>query len=97
MADMAKRSFTQEQKQQALLKLEAGCTVRDVSREYGVSVRTLYRWRASVAQKQHLTGDSKRLRLLEAKHRQLQEQFAELSLDYITLRVALMKDVTRDC
>jgi len=97
MANMAKVTFTRATKERALLRLDAGCTVRDVSRQHGVSVRTLYRWRASGVRKQQVTDGGERLRLLELKYRRLQKQFAELVLDYVTLRVALMKDVKGDC
>jgi hypothetical protein len=97
MASMARLTFTQEKKERALLRLEAGCAFKDVSCEFGVSVRTLYRWRTNTAQKQECTEDRERLRCLEAQHRRLQKQFAELSLDYITLRAALMKEVRGDC
>lgn len=97
MASMARSTFTRAKKERALLRLDAGCTVRDVSREHGVSVRTLYRWRANRGRKQHVPEGGERLRSLEAKHRRLQKQYAELALDYVTLRVALMKDVKGDC
>lgn len=97
MASMAKLTFTRATKERALLRLDAGCTVKDVSREHGVSVRTLYRWRADVVRRKRLTDGDEQLRSLEAKHRRLQKQFAELALDYVTLRVALMKDVKGDC
>jgi hypothetical protein len=38
-----------------------------------------------------------RLRALEIEHRRLRQRFAELTLDYATLRAALMKDVIGDC
>lgn len=95
MAGMAKGIFNRMQKKEALLKLSAGRAVRVISREYGISTRTLYRWRVSLARGQEPTGA--RLRLLEEEHRRLQKQFAELTLDYTTLRAALLKDVKGDC
>ncbi len=92
---MAKLAFTRNQKMEALSKLNAGCTARGISREHGVSVRTLYRWRANLGGERLSPKDQ--LRVLEAKHRQLQNRFAELVLDYTTLRVALMKDAKGDC
>jgi len=97
MASMARVTFTQATKERALLRLDAGCTVRDVSRQHGVSVRTLYRWRANAVRKQQETEGGERGHSLQAKYRRLQQQFAELFLDYVTLRIALMKDVKGDC
>lgn len=95
MAEVAKHAHTHSQIKVALSKLEAGCSARAVSREYGISLRTLYRWRANEGSKPRRPED--RLRSLEAEHRRLQQQFAELALDYSTLRAALMKDVKGDC
>ena len=94
---MAKIIFSRDQKQEALLKLKEGSKARDVSREHGVSVRTLYRWQSSMLRKHRLEEESQRLRSLEAEHRRLQQRFAELALDYTTLRAALVKDAIGDC
>jgi tetrahydrodipicolinate N-succinyltransferase len=97
MASVAKCTPTPGQTRKAVLKLQTVSSVRDVFRGHGVSLRTVYRWRANVVLKQQRTEDVERLRSLEAKHRRLQRQYAELALDYVTLRVALMKDVKGDC
>jgi transposase-like protein len=76
-------------------ELRDGRTIRDISHTYGISTRTLYRWRAKLVVEQQSARE--RLRSLEAEHRLLQKQFAELTLDYTTLRVALMRDVKGDC
>lgn len=78
-----------------LLKLDAGGRARDISREHGVSVRTLYRWRADLKVNRQPTPEQ--WRLLELEHQQLKERFAELVLDYTTLRAALVRDVKGDC
>lgn len=97
MAAMAKCTLTREQKQKVLLQLNAGCRARDISREHGISVRTLYRWRANVMRGEQRVDSRERLRVLEIEHRRLRQRFAELTLDYATLRAALMKDVIGDC
>ena len=38
-----------------------------------------------------------RLRSLENENRRLKSKFAELALDYTSLRAALVKDVKREC
>lgn len=94
---MAKIIFSRDQKQEVLLKLSEGHKAREVSREHGVSVRTLYRWRSNMLRELQPKDESRRLRSLEAEHRRLQQRFAELSLDYTTLRAALVKDPIGDC
>ena len=76
-------------------ELSAGRTVKEVSRRYNVSIGTLYRWRAGLEQKPQPAKT--RLRVLEAEHRRLKQQLAELRLDYSILRAALLKDVKGDC
>lgn len=77
-------------------ELDAGRPAGEVSRRYGVSISTLYRWRAKFARERQMENKT-RLRALEDEHRQLKKQFAELTLDYATLRAALIRDVRGDC
>lgn len=77
-------------------ELDAGRPAGEVSRRYGVSISTLYRWRAKFARERQRENKT-RLRALEDEHRQLKKQFAELTLDYATLRAALIRDVRGDC
>lgn len=93
---MSKLRLSPNQIKAALSELAAGRTVLEVSREHGVSPKTLYRYRAQFTNGQHL-DEKERLRLLEAEHRRLKKQFAELTLDYATLRAALVGDVMGDC
>ena len=78
-------------------ELDAGEMAADVSRRYGVSIRTLYRWRVKCADVKQPAADSWRLRSLEDENQRLKRQFAELTLDYATLRAALIRDVRGDC
>ena len=81
-------------------ELDAGQMAGEVSRRYGISISTLYRWRAKFANEPRpddKAGDKERLRSLEDEHRRLKQQFAELTLDYATLRAALIRDVRGDC
>ena len=78
-------------------ELDAGEMAADVSRRYGVSISTLYRWRVKRANEQQPASDGQRLRLLEDENQRLKQQFAELTLDYVTLRSALIRDVRGDC
>jgi putative transposase len=98
MAVMSKRRFTQDQIKAMVSELDAGQVAGEVSRRYGISISTLYRWRAKFANERQPDEDEKeRLRSLENEHRRLKQQFAELTLDYATLRAALIRDVRGDC
>ena len=93
---MSKLRLSQNQIKAALSELAAGRTVREVSREYAISPNTLYRWRAKLANAQQ-SDEKERLQLLVAENRRLKKEFAELTLDYATLRAALIRDVMGDC
>lgn len=93
---MSRLRFTQDQRVTIVLELTGGRPAREVSRRYGVTIRTLYRWRAKCANQREVE-EKERLRSLEAEHRRLKKQFAELTLDYATLRAALIRDVQGDC
>ena len=87
---MAKSRFTPNQIMAVVLEINAERRPKDVARKYGVSPTTLYRWRAKLEDKANPPGD--RVRLLENENRQLKSKFAELKLDYYSLRAALIKD-----
>ncbi len=92
---MPKCNLTGDQMKAVVSELAAGRAVREVSRRYHVSTGTLYRWRAALERKPQPART--RLRVLEAEHRRLKQQLAELRLDYSILRAALLKDVKGDC
>lgn len=96
MAVMPKPRFTRDQIKVMVSELNSGHMAGEVARRYGISISTLYRWRAKFADGQQ-PDDKERLRSLENEHRRLKKQFAELTLDYATLRAALIRDVRGDC
>ena len=96
MAVMPKLRFTRDQIRVMVTELEAGQMAGEVSRRYGISISTLYRWREKFANERQL-DDKERVRSLEDEHRRLKKQFAELTLDYATLRAALIKDLRGEC
>lgn len=69
--------------------------LKALARKHGVSRATLHRWKLQVADDQQLARE--RLRSLEVEHRRLKSKFAELSLDYLSLRAALVEDVNKEC
>lgn len=96
MVLMSKLRPSQNQIEAVLSELVAGRTVREVSREHGISKNTLYRWRTKVTNGQQPNG-SARPHSLEAENRRLKKKLAELALDYAMLRAALVRDVMGDC
>lgn len=96
---MAKARFTHDQIVAVIDDMSRGTTLKDLSRKYGVSRTTLSRWRVKLAD----TNPSRdaefrdRLQLLETENRRLKRKFAELALDYTSLRAALIHEGTRDC
>lgn len=94
---MSRLRFTQDQRAAIVSELNAGELAAELSRRYGVSISTLYRWRTKCAKNQQPAVDSQRLRSLEDENQRLKRQFAELTLDYATLRSALIRDVRGDC
>ena len=92
---MAKSRFTYDQIKAVINEVNSGLTLKDVSQKYGVSMATLYRWRSKVADNGNPVRD--RLQLLEVENRRLKRKFAELALDYTSLRAALIHEGTKDC
>ncbi len=93
---MPKARFRRRQIKTMVLELDAGKRAGDLSRRYGVSTSTLYRWPAHFVQKPQL-DDGERLRVLEGELRWLKKQFAKLTLEYATLGVVLVGGVMGDC
>ena len=91
---MARARFTHDQIMAVVHEIGSGRSIKDVSREYGISKTTLYRWTRKSAGDKLLT--TTRVRLLEIENRQLKKRFAELALDYTSLRSALLKDGGRE-
>lgn len=93
---MPKLRFTQDQIKAIVAELNAGRVAGEIVHRYGISISTLYRWRAKFANERQ-PDEKERLRSLEDEHRRLKKEFAELTLDYATLRAALIRDVRGDC
>ena len=76
---MKKSRFTEEQIIRALQQLDGGVAAKDVARDLGVNVQTLYRWRKKFGGMD--VSDARRLRHLEDENRRLKRLVAELTLD----------------
>lgn len=66
---MKKVRFTETQIISILKKQEAGMSVRDIAREYGISDATLYNWKAKYGGME--VNEIKRLKELEEKNAHL--------------------------
>lgn len=92
---MPKSRFSHDQMRAIVLKMDTARPLIELAREHGVSTATLHRWRRQLTDKRKPAGE--RLRSLEKEHRRLKNRYAELSLEYLSLRTALVKDVSREC
>jgi len=92
---MAKSRFTHDQIMAVIHEVSAGLPLKDASKKYGVSTTTLYRWRVKLANKKLLRRD--RLHSLQTENQRLKRKFAELALDYTSLRAALIREGAEEC
>ena len=81
--------FTEAQMVMALKQAEAGVTVPEICRKYGISQQTFYRWRRKYAGLE--PSELKKLKQLEEENRQLKQLVADLSLDKQILQEVLSK------
>lgn len=76
---MKQSRFTDEQIIGALKQLDGGMSAKDVARDLGVNVQTLYRWRKKFGGMD--VSDARRLKQLEDENRRLKRLVADLTLD----------------
>lgn len=76
---MRKSRFTETQIIGILKGVEAGRTVKDVCREFGIAEATYYVWKSKYSGME--SADIKRLKDLEDENRKLKMMVAELSLE----------------
>lgn len=81
--------FTETEIVYAVKQLEAGISVPELSRKYGVSHKTIYDWRKKYDGLS--PSELKRLKDLERENVQLKKLVAELSLDKQILQDVLRK------
>jgi len=77
---MRKSKFTPTQIAKILKEFDNGKTTAEISREYGVSQSTFYKWRECYA---GMSGkELKRIKELEEENRKLKQMYANLALDH---------------
>jgi putative transposase len=87
---MVRKRYTEEQIIAVLKEGEAGVSVRDLCRKYGMSDGAYYNWKAKYA---GLTvSELKRLKALEDENRRLKQIVGEQALDIRTLKELLSKN-----
>ena len=84
-----KRRFTDEQIIGILKEHEAGITIKELCRKYGMSDATYYKWKAKFSGME--VNEARRLRDLEDENRRLKKLVADLSLDKMALEEVLKK------
>ena len=83
---MKRKRFTEEQIIKILKQAEQGMSITELSREYGVTEQTLYRWRSKYGGME--VSEAKRLKGLEEENRKLKQIVADQALD-----IRMLKDV----
>ena len=79
-----KKRFTEEQIIGAVKRLEKGEPTREMSRELGVTMQTLYGWRRKFGGME--VSDAKRMRALEVENGKLKRLVADQALDIQILK-----------
>lgn len=77
---MRRSKFSPQQIVKILKEFDHGKSVDEISREYGVSPATFYKWRSRYAEKN--SKELKRLKELEEENARLKQMYASLALDH---------------
>jgi putative transposase len=84
------RQYTEEQIIAVLKEGEAGASVTDLCRKYGMSDATFYNWKAKYSGM--TVSDLKKLKALEEENRRLKQIVADQALDIRALKDLLSKN-----
>jgi putative transposase len=86
---MKKQRFTEAQIVSILQQQEAGKSVKDISREHGISDATFYNWKAKYGGMQ--VSDVKRMKDLEEENSRLKRIVANQTLEIDAIKTVLEK------
>lgn len=87
---MKRSRYSEEQIVGILKEAEAGMTVADLCRKYGMSDATYYNWKAKYAGM--VASDLKKLKQMESENRKLKQMVAEQALDIRALKDVVSKN-----
>jgi putative transposase len=88
---MKKTRFTESQIVAAIKKQESGVSVKDLSRELGISEATFYNWKAKYGGME--VNDIKRSKDLEAELSQYKKMYAEVSFQLEAAKALIAKKI----
>jgi putative transposase len=86
---MKKSQFTESQIVAAIKKQEAGTSVKEISRELGISDATFYNWKAKYGGME--VSEVKRLKEVEAELAQFKRMYADVSFQLDAAKALLAK------
>ena len=81
---MKRKRYSEEQIISILKQHEAGRSMVDLAREFGIAENTLYRWKSKFGGME--VSEAKRLRELESENAKLKRLLAEAELDKAALK-----------
>lgn len=81
---MKRKQYSEEKIIAILKEHEAGASVPDLARRYGVAENTIYRWKSKFGGME--VSEAKRLRELEQENTRLKKLLAEAELDKAALK-----------
>lgn len=81
---MKRKRYSEEQIIGILKQQEVGLSVKELTRQAGITEQTFYRWKSKYGGME--VSDAKKLRQLEDENRQLKTMVADLMLDIKILR-----------
>jgi putative transposase len=89
-AGMKRSRYSEEQIVGILKEAEAGISVAELCRKYGMSDATFYNWKAKYGGM--TASDLKKLRQYESENRKLKQMVAEQALDIRALKEVVSKN-----
>ena len=87
---MPRKRYTEEQIIGILKEGEAGLSTSEISRKYGISQQTYYKWKEKFGGME--IKDARRLKTLEDENRRLKHIVADLTLDNQALKAVVSKN-----